>query len=114
MSKRKMTDMKKVFFYIVPLCCVLALSACSSDDEGTTGRDEGLARLATVTLMATPNGLGDNGYNDAAAEGVFAFGAGLGGAHPRQFGVRNDSTEQPRNALGQRQSRAALRERCRD
>ena len=23
--------------------------------------------------MATPNGLGDNGYNDAAAEGVFAF-----------------------------------------
>ena len=65
--------MKKVFFYIVPLYCVLALSACSSDDDGTTGRDEGPARLATVTLMATPNGLGDNGYNDAAAEGVFAF-----------------------------------------
>ena len=70
--------MKKLWYYIVPLCCVLALSACSSDDDGTTGRDEGLARLATVTLMATPNGLGDNGYNDAAAEGVFAFASETG------------------------------------
>ena len=65
--------MKKLWYYVVPVCCVLALSACSSDDDDPTGRDEGLARLATVTLMATPNGLGDNGYNDAAAEGVFAF-----------------------------------------
>lgn len=65
--------MKKLWYYIVPLCCALALSACSSDDDDPTERDEGLARLATVTLMATPNGLGDNGYNDAAAEGVFAF-----------------------------------------
>ena len=30
-------------------------------------------RQATVTLMATPNGLGDNGYNDNAAQGIFAF-----------------------------------------
>lgn len=67
-----MTDMQKPLYFIVPLCCVLALSACSSDDDGT-GRDERPARLATVTLMTTPNGLGDNGYNDAAAEGVFAF-----------------------------------------
>ena len=73
-----MNDMKKLFFYIVPLCCVLALSACSSDDDGPTGGVEGLARLATVTLMATPNGLGDNGYNDAAAEGVFAFASETG------------------------------------
>ena len=58
MSKRKMTDMKKLWYYIVPLCCVLALSACSSDDDGATGWDEGLARLATVTLMATPNDFG--------------------------------------------------------
>ena len=65
--------MKKLWNYVVPLCCMLALVACGSDDDDPTGRDEGLARLATVTLMATPNGLGDNGYNDAAAEGVFAF-----------------------------------------
>ena len=50
--------MKKVFFYIVPLCCMLALVACGSDDDAPTGRDEGLARLATVTLMATPNDFG--------------------------------------------------------
>ena len=65
--------MKKLLIYVVPVCCVLALSACSSDDDDSTGRDEGAVRQATVTLMATPNGLGDNGYNDAAAEGVFAF-----------------------------------------
>ena len=65
--------MKKLWCYVVPVCCVLAMSACSSDDDGPTGRDEGPARLATVTLMATPNGLGDNGYNDAAAEAVFVF-----------------------------------------
>jgi len=69
----KKRNMKKLLIYIVPLCCMLALVACGSDEDGPTGRDEGLARLATVTLMATPNGLGDNGYNDAAAEGVFAF-----------------------------------------
>ena len=50
--------MKKVFFYIVPLCCMLVLSACGSDDDAPTGRDEGLARLATVTLMTTPNDFG--------------------------------------------------------
>lgn len=70
--------MKKLWCYVVPVCCVLAMSACSSDDDGPTGRDEGPARLATVTLMATPNGLGDNGYNDAASEGVFAFAAETG------------------------------------
>lgn len=66
-------NMKKLCYYIFSLCCVMALVACSSDDDAPTGRNEGLARLATVTLMTTPNGLGDNGYNDAAAEGVFAF-----------------------------------------
>ena len=33
---------------------------------------------STVTLRATPNGRGDNGYNDAASEGVFAFAAETG------------------------------------
>ena len=83
--------MKKLWNYVVPLCCVLALSACSSDDDGPTGRDEGLARLATVTLMATSNGLGDNGYNDAAAEGVFAF-AGETGTRLRLL-LPKDETE---------------------
>lgn len=30
-------------------------------------------RKATVTLLVSPNGLGDNGYNDDAAAGVFGF-----------------------------------------
>ena len=85
-----MTDMQKPLYFIVPLCCVLALSACSSDDDGT-GRDERPARLATVTLMTTPNGLGDNGYNDAAAEGVFAF-AGETGTRLRLL-LPKDETE---------------------
>lgn len=48
---------------------LLLLAACSKDDDvelDSTG-------LATVTYLTTPNGLGDNGYNDAAAEGIFAF-----------------------------------------
>lgn len=65
--------MKKLWYYVVPVCCMLALSACGNDDDYPAGWDEGAVRLATVTLMATPNGLGDNGYNDAAAEGIFAF-----------------------------------------
>jgi len=89
-----MTDMKKLWYYVVPVCCVLALSACSSDDDDATGREEGAARLATVTLMATPNGLGDNGYNDAAAEGVFAF-AGETGTRLRLL-LPKDETEAER------------------
>jgi basic membrane lipoprotein Med (substrate-binding protein (PBP1-ABC) superfamily) len=45
---------------------IVALSSCSGIGDNATS-------LATLTLMVTPNGLGDNGYNDAAAEGIFAF-----------------------------------------
>ena len=58
-------------------CCVLilvALSSCSGKDDAAAGEQ----RLATVTLLVTPNGLGDNGFNDAAAEGFFAFGQETG------------------------------------
>ena len=48
---------------------LLLLAACSKDNEV----EETQAGLATVTYLTTPNGLGDNGYNDAAAEGIFAF-----------------------------------------
>ena len=49
---------------------LLLLTACSGDDDvqkTVTGS------RATVTLLCTPNGLGDNGYNDDAAAGLFAF-----------------------------------------
>jgi len=49
----------------------LLLTACSKDDE--TGTVDAPKGVATVTFLVTPNGLGDNGYNDAAAEGIFAF-----------------------------------------
>ena len=53
------------------LAVVVLLTACSKDDEmGTVDAPKG---VATVTFLVTPNGLGDNGYNDAAAEGIFAF-----------------------------------------
>jgi basic membrane lipoprotein Med (substrate-binding protein (PBP1-ABC) superfamily) len=48
---------------------MFAISACSKDDDVL----EPALRQATVTFLVTPNGLGDNGYNDAAAEGIFAF-----------------------------------------
>lgn len=57
-------------------CCLLglvALSSCSKRDDDAMSLEEYTPKQATVTLMVTPNGLGDNGYNDAAVEGIFAF-----------------------------------------
>ena len=48
---------------------MLLLTACSKDDEEL----EAPTRVATVTYLVAPNGLGDNGYNDVAAKGIFAF-----------------------------------------
>ena len=55
--------------FLYPLLGLLLLASCSSDDDAL----EPALRQATVTYLTTPNGLGDNGYNDAAAEGIFAF-----------------------------------------
>ena len=55
--------------YLYTLLGLVLFTACSNDEElelDSTG-------LATVTYLTTPNGLGDNGYNDAASEGIFAF-----------------------------------------
>ena len=51
---------------------LLLLTACSKDIDETVTVDAPKG-VATVTFLVTPNGLGDNGYNDAAAEGIFAF-----------------------------------------
>ncbi len=57
--------------YFIPLIAAALLAACSSDDNSL---NRGAAdHRATVTLLCTPNGLGDNGYNDDAAAGLFAF-----------------------------------------
>jgi basic membrane lipoprotein Med (substrate-binding protein (PBP1-ABC) superfamily) len=82
--------MKELCYYIVSLCCVLTLFACSRDDDDLTGRDDSIVRQATVTLLTTPNGLGDNGYNDAAAEGIFAF-AGETGTRLRLLMPKDDT-----------------------
>jgi basic membrane lipoprotein Med (substrate-binding protein (PBP1-ABC) superfamily) len=60
--------MKKGLIYT--LFGLLLFTACSSDDDST---QMPVKRQATVTYLVTPNGLGDNGYNDDAAEGIFAF-----------------------------------------
>ena len=51
----------------------MALLSCSGSDDNAMSLDEYTPRKATVTFQITPNGLGDNGYNDAAAEAVFVF-----------------------------------------
>lgn len=56
--------------YIYALLGLLLFVACRKDDDNVQLED---VRQATVTYLATPNGLGDNGYNDEAAEGIFAF-----------------------------------------
>ena len=61
--------MKRYLYILFGACCMFAISACSKDDDVL----EPALRQATVTFLVTPNGLGDNGYNDAAAEGIFAF-----------------------------------------
>ena len=55
--------------YLYTLLGLVLFVACSNDEE--LERDS--TGLATVTYLTTPNGLGDNGYNDEAAEGIFAF-----------------------------------------
>ncbi len=57
--------------YLLPLLAAVLLVACSSDDDSL---DSGVAdSRATVTLLCAVSGLGDNGYNDDAAAGLFAF-----------------------------------------
>jgi len=63
--------MKHLGRYILSLCCMMALASCSKDDALEPDGD--FVRQAEVTYLVSPNGLGDNGYNDAAAEGIFAF-----------------------------------------
>lgn len=54
------------------LLTAFVLAACS-DDDSLLELYEVNARQARVTLLATHNGLGDNGYIDSSVEGVFAF-----------------------------------------
>lgn len=74
-----------LFRYLL-LLMVMALSSCCKDDNAINH-----PRQATVTLLTTPNGLGDNGYNDAAAAGFFAF-AGESGTRLRLL-LPEDETE---------------------
>ena len=54
--------------YWALIISALLLTACSKGDEmATVDTPKG---VATVTFLVTPNGLGDNGYNDAAAGGI--------------------------------------------
>ena len=68
------------FSLLTSLFSLFAFSACSS--EAGLEREESIEREAAVTLLVSHGGLGDNGYNDAAADGVFAF-AHQSGVHLR-------------------------------
>ena len=63
--------LERPLFKTAILPCLLLLLSCSSDDSKLKLQDT--ERKATVTLLVSPNGLGDNGYNDDAAAGVFGF-----------------------------------------
>lgn len=53
------------------LTATLGLTACSSDDGEPSATT--LQPTAEVTLLVTPNGNGDNGYNDCIVSGLFRF-----------------------------------------
>lgn len=59
--------MKRLWYILL----VLAVAACSSDDDIIDGG--ATDSRATVTLLCAVGGMGDNGYNDNAAAGIFAF-----------------------------------------
>lgn len=52
--------------------CMLSLLLQNCNDDTFEASEETM-RQANVTLLVTPNGLGDNGYDDDAAKGIFAF-----------------------------------------
>ena len=56
---------------IVWTTVILILTSCSRDGHNTLSWEQ--SRQAAVTVLASPTGLGDNGFNDAMIEGVFAF-----------------------------------------
>lgn len=69
---RKLNELMKKWG--IACCCIAAalFTACSSDDDELEP-DLVIGRQAQVTLLATYNGMGDNGYIDSSVEGVFAF-----------------------------------------
>ena len=60
--------MKHTIIYL-PLLIVFAFASCTDDDDKVAAP----VSRGTVTLLCAVSGLGDNGYNDDAAAGVFAF-----------------------------------------
>ncbi len=56
---------------IIWAAVILILASCSHDGPDRLSWEQ--SRQATVTVLASPAGLGDNGFNDAMIEGVFAF-----------------------------------------
>ena len=63
-----MNMIKRWYLYTALL---LACTACSSDDDTTTAPPQ--RGKPSVTLLASLEGLGDNGYNDCMVNGIFGF-----------------------------------------
>ena len=63
-----MNMIKRWYLYTALL---LACTACSSDDDTTTAPPQ--RGKPSVTLLASVEGLGDNGYNDCMVNGIFGF-----------------------------------------
>ena len=70
-SRDYLIRMKTTWHIILTVCMVL-MAACSKGDDALEP-DSQTSRQARVTLLATYNGMGDNGYLDSSVEGVFAF-----------------------------------------
>ena len=56
--------------FIIPVITIFLCLSCTNTLTDSEFVHEG---RANVTFIVTPNGLGDNGYDDDAAKGVFAF-----------------------------------------
>lgn len=63
-------NMRLLYKITVLLITAMVMQNCS-DNESENGTVK--VGKAEVTLLVTPNGLGDNGYDDDAANGLFAF-----------------------------------------
>lgn len=63
--------MNKKIWTSALLSAALLLTACSGDDDASSPAD--VFTKASVTLLVTPNGVGDNGYNDCIVDGLFRF-----------------------------------------